>query len=86
MLQNYITEENRIYLPDENWNILAEVTFEKINDEIYNIDHTFVASSLRWQGIANKLVENAVDYIHSKWYEASATCSYAKKWLNKNKK
>ena len=79
MNRNYIIEENRIYLPDENWNILAEIDFEKIGENTYNISHTFVDDSLRWQGIGSELVEKAITYLMGKWYKVSATCSYAKK-------
>ena len=79
MNRNYITEENRIYLPDERWNILAEINFEKIDDKTYNISHTFVDDSLRGQGIGSELVEKAMSYLISKWYKVTATCPYAKK-------
>ena len=79
MNRNYITEENRIYLQDENWNILAEIDFEKIDEKTYNISRTFVDDSLRWQGIGSELVEKAITYLTWKWYKVSATCSYAKK-------
>ena len=79
MTRNYITEENRIYLQDENWNILAEIDFEKIDEKTYNISRTFVDDSLRGQGIGSELVEKAITYLTWKWYKVSATCSYAKK-------
>ena len=79
MNRNYITEGNRIYLRDENWNILAEIDFEKIDGKTYNIFRTFVDDSVRWQGIGGELVERAIAYLTSKWYKVSATCSYAKK-------
>ena len=79
MARNYITEENRIYLQDENWNSLAEIDFEKINEKTYNISRTFVDDSLRGQGIGSELVEKAITYLIWKWYKVSATCSYAKK-------
>ena len=79
MTRNYITEENRIYLPDENWDVLAEINFEKIDGKTYNIFRTFVDDSVRWQGIGGELVERAIAYLTSKWYKVSATCSYAKK-------
>ena len=79
MDRNYIVEENKIYLPDENWNILAEINFEKVGETSYNISHTFVDDSLRWQGIGSELVEKAMNHLTSKWYKVSATCSYAKK-------
>ena len=79
MDRNYITEENRIYLQDENWSILAEIDFEKTDEKTYNISRTFVDDSVRWQGIGGELVERAIAYLTSKWYKVSATCSYAKK-------
>jgi predicted GNAT family acetyltransferase len=79
MDRNYITEENRIYLPDERWNILAEIDFEKIDEKTYNISHTFVDDSLRGQGIGSELVGKAISYLTSKWYKVTATCPYAKK-------
>lgn len=79
MTRKYITEENRIYLQDENWNILAEIDFEKIDEKAYNISRTFVDDSLRGQGIGSELVEKAITYLTWKWYKVSATCSYAKK-------
>jgi predicted GNAT family acetyltransferase len=47
MSRNYITEENRIYLPDESGDILAEIDFEKVDEKTYNISHTFVDDSMR---------------------------------------
>ena len=79
MNRNYITEGNRIYLQDENWNILAEIDFEEIDEKTYNISRTFVDDSLRGQWIGSELVEKAITYLTSKWYKVSATCSYAKK-------
>ena len=81
MNRNYITEENRIYLPDENWNVLAEINFEKIDEATYSISHTFVDDSIRWHGIGSELVEKAINHLTSKWYKVSATCSYARKSL-----
>ena len=79
MNRNYITEGNRIYLPDESWKILAEIDFEKTDEKTYNISRTFVDDSLRGQGIGSELVEKAITYLIWKWYKVSATCSYAKK-------
>lgn len=79
MNRNYVVEENRIYLQDENWNILAEIDFEKVDEKTYNISRTFVDDSMRWQGIGSELVEKAINYLTAKWYQVSATCPYAKK-------
>ena len=79
MNRNYVVEENRIYLQDENWNILAEIDFDKVDEKTYNISHTFVDNSMRWQWIGSELVEKAITYLTEKWYQVSATCPYAKK-------
>lgn len=81
MDRNYIFEENRIYLSNEDWNIIAEVDFEKIDGKTYNISRTFVDDSLRGQWIGSELVEKAIIHLTSKWYKVSATCSYAKKTI-----
>ena len=81
MNRNYVTEENRIYLPDENWKIFAEIDFEKVDEKTYNISRTFVDDSMRWQGIGSELIEKAITYLTAKWYQVSATCPYAKNWL-----
>ena len=82
---NFITEDNRIYMNDDAGKMLAEITFPKTGDNEYTIDHTFVDDSLRGQGIASKLVQAAVDEISSRGAELKATCSYAVKWIDKNK-
>ena len=79
----FITENNRIYLPDKNWNPIAEIAFEKINKTTYDIYHTFVDESMRWQGIADELVQKAKEYIQWQNCSITASCPYAKKHLKK---
>lgn len=74
-------EENRIYLENNKGKVIAEIEFEKMENNKYNIYHTFVDESLRGQGVASKLVQMAVNEIKLKGGEAKATCSYAKAWL-----
>ena len=78
-------EENRIYIDNENGKIMAEIEFEELDKNKYNIYHTFVDESLRGQGIASKLVEAAISEIKARGGEVQATCSYAKAWLEKHK-
>lgn len=80
----FIKEDSRIYRLDNNQNVIAEITFYKTENDVYVIDHTFVDESLRGQGIAGKLVEMAVEEIEKRGGKVEATCSYAKKWLEKN--
>ena len=82
---NFIKEPNRIYIQDETGKVIAEITFEEIEKGIYNIDHTYVDKVLRGQGIASKLVAEAVKAIKEKGGKVEATCSYAKKWIEERK-
>ena len=83
---NFIKEPNRIYLKNQTGKVIAEITFEETEKGIYNIGHTFVDESLRGQGIASKLVEEAVKTIKEKGGRIQATCSYARSWLEKYQK
>ncbi len=76
--------ENKISYTDENGNELAKITFPEVSEGVFEIDHTIVDESLRGQGIAGKLVKMAVDEIGSRGGKVTASCSYAKKWLEKN--
>ena len=82
---NFIKEEGRIYVEDDTNKVIAQVSFSKVDKNTYNINHTFVDPSLRGQGIASKLVEEAVKYIESKGCNIIASCSYAESWLKKNR-
>ena len=75
------TEQNRIFMVDEQDRVIAEITFPETGPGVFTIDHTFVDGSLRGQRIASKLVQAAVDEIRGKNGEVRATCSYAAKWL-----
>lgn len=79
---NFIHENGRIYLK-ENGEVKAELDYKKINEDTYDIYHTFVSEKLRGQGIASKLMEEAVNTINGK---IIPSCAYAKKWFDKNKK
>lgn len=81
---DFIKEKGIIYKKNEEGKIIAEITYNEIEQGIYNIDHTFVDESLRGQGIAQKLVEMAINEIKSRKGKVQATCSYAKHYLEKN--
>ena len=79
---DYIKNNNNIEVIKDDI-IVASISFEEINDDTYNISHTYVDESLRGQGIASKLVEMAVEEINNRGKKVVASCSYAKKWLEK---
>ncbi len=83
---DFKNDSNRIYAENESGKLVAEVTFPETERGVYTIDHTFVDDSLRGQGVAGELVDRAVKEITSRGGKIKATCSYAKKWLDRNKK
>lgn len=81
---DFLQEENKIYLNDENNHMIAVVTFPKLAEGIVSLDHTFVDPSLRGQGVAGKLMEAAVAYFRSNSLKVKPTCSYAVKWFSEH--
>ena len=78
---NFITDNDRIYLKDESGELLAEVTYPTVTDNVVNIDHTFVDSSLSGKGIASELIETLALKLRKDEKKAVLTCSYAVKWF-----
>lgn len=78
-------EVSRIYLENEKGEMIAEVTFPNIGENVVNINHTFVDGSLRGQGIGAKLMEEVVNELNASGRKAVPTCSYAVMWFDKNK-
>lgn len=78
--------ENQIALYSETGALLAEVTFP-YTDESHSaveVDHTFVDTSLRGQGIAGKLMIELADELKKRGLKAVPTCSYAVHWFEKH--
>lgn len=81
---NFIHEDDRIYLNDEDGNMIAEITFPKVREGVVDINHTYVSSDLRGHGIAGKLMEAAIEYIEKNNCKAILNCSYAASWGEKH--
>lgn len=80
---DYIVKEHSVvYGADDA--VLAQITFPEVTPGVYCIDHTFVDPSLAGQGIGGKLVAQAVAAIRAKGGQMTATCSFAKAWLEKH--
>lgn len=80
-MSEFLKEANRIYKTDDAGKTIAEITFPETAPGVFTIDHTIVDDSLRGQGIAGKLVQEAVNEITARGGTVEATCSYAVKWL-----
>jgi predicted GNAT family acetyltransferase len=80
----FTKEPNRIFAEDENGKLLAQVTFPEVRTGVVNIDHTFVDDSLRGQGIAGSLMEEAYETIGKDGRKAVLTCPYAVRWYGEH--
>lgn len=54
---------------------LAEITWQ-LRNGIMHVDHTYVSNTLRGQGVAKKLVDEAANYARQQGYKMNAICSY----------
>lgn len=79
----FITDKDRIYANDAAGEMIAEVTFPTV-DGVSVINHTFVAPSLRGQGVAGTLVKLAADTILANGNKIAATCPYAVTWFERH--
>lgn len=79
-----LLEKESYKLLDDEGNILAEIDFPFIEENVIEITHTVVSPSLQGQGIARKLVEKVLEIAKEKGYKITASCSYAKHYLEKN--
>ncbi|HZK22427.1 MAG TPA: GNAT family N-acetyltransferase [Oscillospiraceae bacterium] len=82
---NFKFEQGRIYNVDENNELMAELTYDFKSSNEININRTFVNTKLRGQGVAGKLMKEAVTYLRRNKLKTTASCSYANSWLTKRK-
>jgi predicted GNAT family acetyltransferase len=78
-------EEGHIYSTDENGEIIAETTFASAGNGEVDINHTYVAPSLRGKGLAGDMMSVVAAYIRDNKLKATASCSYANAWLMRHK-
>lgn len=76
-------KENQYFLLGENDEILAEIDFPMIKEGVIEITHTIASPSLQGQGIARKLVEKVLEIAKEKGCRVTASCSYARHYLEK---
>lgn len=77
-------QNNKIFAENDSGEIVAEITFPEVAGNKVDINHTFVHSSLRGQGIANVLMQKTIEYAQSKKLKVAASCSYAQKWFREH--
>ena len=82
---NYIFEDHRIYVTNEDGKMIVNATFPFIKEGVVVVDHTFVDPSLRGQGVASNLMHEVYQFAKQKGYKMVATCPYAVVWFKKHK-
>jgi len=76
--------ENRIFAEAPDGTLLVELLFPSQGPDTVCFTRTFVDDSLRGQGVAGQLMEAAARTLTAQGKKATATCSYAVKWLEKH--
>lgn len=66
---------NRFYKQERD-QLVAEITFVPQGDDKWAIDHTFVDTSLRGQGVAEQLVDRVVEEAKKEGKKLVAECPY----------
>lgn len=73
--------EGEFFLLDEGQNKIAKLSYYFVDEQTINANHTYVADSLRGQGVADKLYRALVDLVNQQHLKLIPSCSYiAKKW------
>ena len=76
---NIVHNEGKgFYIYDENKEILARLEYKR-NGNILDFEHTIVSDKLKGQGIAQKLLDEAVKYARKNNFKVHAVCSYVVK-------
>lgn len=63
------------YRLEEDGGLKAEITWTQLAD-VMVVEHTFVDESMRNQGMAKKLLDQAAAYARKHDYKMEAVCSY----------
>lgn len=77
-------EEGHIYSTDEDGRLMAEVNYTRRNSNEIDIEHVYVDPELRGQGMAGQTMTVVAEYLRKNGLKATASCSYANSWLQKN--
>ena len=71
-------EGEGFFIYGENKEILARLEYKK-NGNVLDFEHTIVSDKLKGQGVAQKLLDEAVNYARKNNFKVQAVCSYVVK-------
>ena len=71
-------EGEGFFIYGENKEILARLEYKR-NGNVLDSEHTIVSDKLKGQGVAQKLLDEAVEYARKNTFKVHAVCSYVVK-------
>jgi predicted GNAT family acetyltransferase len=83
-INNEVHEQTGRFFIEENNSTVAEMDYRFPVEDTLLIVHTEVDDKLEGQGIGKELVKAAVTYAREKHLRLTATCSYARKVLDRS--
>ncbi len=79
VIMKILEEPGRFFINDATGKMVAEIKYLSTkNGKVLNIVHTFVADSMRGQGIAKQLLKKVIELAKNNNAQIIPTCSYAK--------
>ncbi|EKQ57718.1 MULTISPECIES: GNAT family N-acetyltransferase [unclassified Clostridium] len=79
------TGVNKFYIGDTEGNPLAQIILTDIEQDIIEIEHTYVYEQLKGKGAGKQLVKKVVEFAMSNNKKIIPICSFARKEFEKNK-
>lgn len=77
--------ENKVLYKTTDKKVIGEVEVIPGKNNTIDIIHTYVDPEYRNQSIASKLLTELTDYYTNRGIKIIYSCSYAKRWSEKNK-
>ena len=71
-------EGEGFFIYGENKEILARLEYKR-NGNVLDFEHTIVSDKLKGQGVAQKLLDEAVEYARKNNFKVHPVCSYVVK-------
>ncbi len=62
----------------------AELTYTYPEDDVLDLNHTFVPPSQRGKGIANKLIKTALEFAESSGFKIIPSCPVVASYVQRN--
>lgn len=85
-IQHQHNAQHGAFFIEQNGNRIAELSYRTLNENTLDANHTFVDSSLRGQGIADKLYQAFIEFVDQNGYQVRPSCSYIESKMRREKR